>query len=72
MYDIIIKHARTHVHTLWVVLPVVLASFVERAVGPQTAESPTETREAEREEEEDHRKDEEEDDEQRHSDRIRL
>lgn len=53
-------------------LPVVLPGFVERAVGSEAAERPTETRETQREEEEHHGKDEEEDDEQGDPDRIGL
>lgn len=60
------------VHLLHHRRPAVLSSFVKRAVGSQTEESPTETREAQSDEDEDDGQDEEEDDEQSHSDRVGL
>lgn len=60
------------VHTLHRRGPVVLPGFVERAVGSEAAQRPTETREAQRQEEEHHGEDEEEDDEQGDPDRIGL
>lgn len=58
------------VHPLHHRSPVVLASFVKRAVWSQAQKSLTKTREPESEEEEDHGQDEEEDDKQGDSDWI--